>query len=268
MKIKFNYNLFGTKNAKSRNITADGTLLHKKLSFAATEAYKLLRTNLMFALPDENKCRVIGVTSSLRGEGKSTTAINLSYALSETGKRVLIIDADLRLPSIAKKLEISKSPGLSNALVGIATTEQVIRGSGVLDNWHILPSGDIPPNPTELLGSAQMKAFIDSVKKNYDFIIVDLPPVNIVSDALVASHVLDGMIVVVRENYSARRILDNCTRLLSLSNVKVLGFVMTVVGEEDGTYGRYKRNKYYYKSYKGYERSTPAKKLEDKTEKK
>lgn len=268
MRIRLNRNAFGAKNSANNNIVADGTLLHKKLSFAATEAYKLLRTNLMFALPDEGKCRVIGVTSSLRGEGKSTTAINLSYALSETGKRVLLIDADLRLPSIAKKLDIDRSPGLSNVLVGITEARKTVKNSGVLDNWNILTAGDIPPNPTELLGSAQMKEFIDSIKGEYDFIIVDLPPVNIVSDSLAASPVLDGIIVVVRENYSTRSALNSCTRSLSLSKVKILGFVMTVVGDDDGSYGRYKRNKYYYKSYKGYEKSKPSKKLDNETEKK
>ena len=255
MKVRFN--LF--RRSSGNNAVADGMLLHKKLSFAATEAYKLLRTNLMFALPDEKTCRVIGVTSSLRGEGKSTTSVNLSYALAETGKRVLLIDADLRLPSVAKKLDIEKSPGLSHVIVGVCEASGAIRKSDVLDNWFVLPSGYIPPNPTELLGSSQMNSFIEEAKKDYDFIIVDLPPVNIVSDALVASPFLDGMVVVVRENYSARRALNNCTRLLSLANVKLLGFVMTVVDGDSFGYGKYKRNR-YYKSYRSYEKSQSHKK--------
>ena len=250
MNIKFNF-----RRPINKVDSAEGMLLHKKLSFAATEAYKLLRTNLMFTLPDEKQCRVIGVTSSIRGEGKSTTAINLSYALAETGKRVLVVDSDLRLPSVAKKLGMERSPGLSNLLVGISAAERAIRPSGVLPNWSILPAGDIPPNPTELIASSRMKSVFESLKQHYDFIIVDLPPVNIVSDALVASHILDGMIVVVRENYSTRRTLNNCTRLLALSNVKVLGFVTTVAGDVDAMYGKYKKNK-YYKSYRGYEKSS------------
>ena len=96
--------IFGKR--KEQQPVNNNTMMHKKLSFAATEAYKLLRTNLMFTIPGDKKCRVIGITSATRGEGKSTTAINLSYVLAEAGKRTLIIDADLRLPTIAKKLDI------------------------------------------------------------------------------------------------------------------------------------------------------------------
>ena len=194
--------------------TDANTLMHKRLSFAATEAYKLLRTNLMFTLPDENKCRVIGVTSAIRGEGKSTTAVNLSYTLSETGKRVLLIDADLRLPTVAKKLEINGTPGLSNVLAGTVREDEATWTSEDLANWVILPSGDIPPNPTEMLASSQMRDLIERLKDSYDFIVIDLPPVNIVSDALVASSILDGIIVVVRQNYSGRRELATCMRQL------------------------------------------------------
>ena len=233
------------------------TMLHKKLNFAATEAYKLLRTNLMFTLPDEKKCRVVGVTSSSRGEGKSTTAINLSYTLAETGKRVLLIDADLRLPSVAKKLDIKSSPGLSNVLAGAESEETVVSISDEQENWVILPSGDIPPNPTEMLSSSQMKQLVERLSASYDFIVIDLPPVNIVSDALVISSVLDGMIVVVRENYSGRRELQSCMRQLKLSGVKILGFVMNTVSDGSSPYGKYKYYKRYGHGYGDYSAETP-----------
>lgn len=236
-----------SKNTVTKN---ENGMLHNKLSFAATEAYKLLRTNLMFTLPDEQKCRVVGITSSLRGEGKSTTAINLSYTLAETGKKVLLIDADLRLPSVAKKIEIKSTPGLSNIIAGNADIKDSVRESGKLDSWYILPSGDVPPNPTEMLGSAQMKKIIEELREQYDFIVVDLPPVNIVSDAVVISPLLDGMLVVVRENYSERRELSQCIKQLELSSVKVLGFVMNQSNSDDTLYGRYKRSRYYKKLYK------------------
>ena len=241
-------------NSKKQNVNEiDGkTLLTQKLSFAATEAYKLLRTNLMFTLPDEQKCRIVGITSSARGEGKSTTAINLSYTLAETGKKVLLLDIDLRLPSIAKKLEIKSAPGLTNVLAGTADISSSICKAEQFKNWDILPSGDVPPNPTELLGSSQMRTLIEKVSPNYDFIIVDLPPVNIVSDALVVSPLLDGMIIVVRENFAEHRELKNCKRLLDMANVNVLGFVINVAAEDKSSYGKYKRQRYYRKYYKSY----------------
>ena len=234
----------------------NSTMLHKKLSFSATEAYKLLRTNLLFALHDDAKCQIVGVTSSMRGEGKSTTAINLSYTLAEMGKRVLLIDADLRLPSVAKKLELQATPGLSNLIVGNVKPQAAVRQSEVLENWHILPAGDIPPNPTEMLGSTQMERLLKGFSETYEYIIIDLPPVNIVSDALVISPQTDGMIVVVREDYSERRALNMCTRQLTLSNVKILGFVMNVSREDSTSYGRYKRYKYYKYSSRYYKYSS------------
>lgn len=237
-------------------------MLHNKLGFVATEAYKLLRTNLLFTLPGEQKCKVVGVTSSLRGEGKSTTAINLSYAIAETGKKVLLIDADLRLPSVAKKIEIHSTPGLSNLIVANAEKSEALRGYEKLESWTILPAGDVPPNPTEMLGSAQMKKLMDELKNDYDYIIVDLPPVNIVSDAMVISPLLDGMLVVVRENYSERRELSQCIKQLELSGVKLLGIVMNQSNSDNTIYGRYKRSRYYKKLYKyhkssGYYKKSP-----------
>ena len=234
--------------------TQSETLLHKKLSFAATEAYKLLRTNLSFTLPESDKnCRVIGVISSIRGEGKSTTSINLSYALAETGKRVLLIDADLRLPSVAKRLDVRQIPGLSDILVGSSNASEAIIHSPVLENWHVLSSGSIPPNPTEMLGSSHMARLIEKISENYDFIILDLPPVNIVPDALIVSPFVDGMILVTRENYLERRELNKCIRQLELSDVKVLGFVMNATKEDKPAYRRYKHGKYYkYSNYRNY----------------
>ena len=226
------------------------TMLHKELSFAATEAYKLLRTNLMFTLPDEKKCRVVGITSSGRGDGKSTTAINLSYTLAETGKRVIIIDADLRLPTAAEKLGIKATPGLSNVLAGAEREDDVVRSIGELENWFVLPSGDIPPNPTEMLASTQMHALVERLSESYDYIIIDLPPVNIVSDALVVSSMLDGIIVVVREGHSGRRELALCMRQLDLAGVKVLGFVVNNAGDGTSPYRKYK----YYKRYGKYDK--------------
>lgn len=215
--------------------------LHTKLSFTAAEAYKLLRTNLLFAIPGGKKCKVVGVTSSTRGEGKSTTSINLAYTLAEAGKKVLLVDADMRLPSIAKKMGLKGSPGLSNILVGMGSEQIPIFKTGVLDNWFWLPAGDIPPNPSELIGSQYMRELIEALSESFDIIVLDLPPVAPISDALAVSPYLDGMLIVVREDYTNKKDLSYCIRQLKLSGARVLGFVMTYSKEEKKTYGKYKK---------------------------
>ena len=221
--------------------------LHRNLSFTATEQYKLLRANLEFTLPQDEKCHVVGVTSSTRGEGKSTTAINLSYVLAEKGSRVLLIDGDLRIPSVAKKMGIASTPGLTNLLIKKASNVDIFK-TDVLDTWYVLPAGDIPPNPSELLGSARMEELLASLKQKFDYIVVDLPPVNLVSDAVAISKFISGMIVVIREEYTEKKELTHCMRQLSLSNVNVLGCVMNETDSGRSYYGKYKKYSYYYQS--------------------
>lgn len=223
--------------------------LHKNLSFTAAEAYKLLRTNVLFALPgeDEKKCRIIGVTSSVRGEGKSTTSINLAYVLGEMGKKVLLIEGDMRLPSFSVKMDIRNSPGLSNVLVASGSEAGItLHPSGVFPNWKIVTAGDLPPNPSELLGSKRMRSVLKVLSGEFDFIVVDLPPVNVVSDALVLSPLMDGYVVVVKENYTDRKELRTCIRQLNMANAKILGILMTGVKENKKRYGKYQ--KYYQTS--------------------
>lgn len=218
--------------------------LHKNLEFTAIEQYKLIRTNLDFTLPEDEKCPVIGVTSSMRGEGKSTTAINLAYVFAEKGSKVLLIDADLRIPSIAKKLEIESTPGLADLLRGKGAQVSELKPH-LFSNWFVLPSGDIPPNPSELLGSSRMENVLSRLKEVFDYIIVDLPPVNIVSDAISISGLISGMIVVIREEYTEKKELERCFRQLNLSNVNILGCVMNESRSEGASYGKYKKGRYY-----------------------
>ena len=215
------------------------TMLGDRLSFAAAEAYKLLRTNLMFALPDTRRCRVIGVTSAMRSEGKSTTSINLAYTLAETGKRILLVEADMRLPNIARRLALDAAPGLSNRLAGMCRTEDVIQSTTLLENLKVIAAGDIPPNPAELLGSELMSGVVEELSDEFDFIIFDLPPVNAVADGLIISKLIQGMIVVVRQNYADRQALAGAMRQLEYLQTKILGFVMTHGEAGGGKYGKY-----------------------------
>lgn len=223
-------------------------LLGNHLNFAASEAYKLLRTNLMFALPDNKECRIIGITSALQGEGKSTTSVNLAYTIAQTGERVLLIEADMRLPNVAQRLALRPTLGLSDLLAGFCTQAEAIQESGMMDNFRIIAAGSIPPNPMELLGSEQMTQQLAELKKEFDFIIFDLPPVNAVADGLVISRLVQGMVVVVRQDYGDRRSLSVAVRRLQYLNVKILGFVMTYSRTEKKSY-KYHKYGYGYGEY-------------------
>lgn len=241
------------KNKKSGFFSNENSqkTLHKNLEFTATEQYKLLRANLSFTLPEDKECPIVGVTSAMRGEGKSTTAVNLSYVLAESGKKVLLIDGDLRIPSIAKKMRIDGNVGLTDLLRGGESVQMNNFKSLYYNNWYIMPAGPLPPNPSELLGSKRMENVLKTLSSNFDFIVLDLPPVNIVSDALTVSKYIDGMIVVVREDYTEKKELETCFRQLKLSDVNVLGCVINESKNGKGYYSKY-RYKRYYKYYKTY----------------
>lgn len=240
------------KKKRSKSRFFEETLLCNEMHFDAKEAYKLLRTNVIFTLPDK-KCRKIGITSANRGEGKSTVAINLAYTISATNSKVLLIDLDLRLPSINKKLKTEYKYGIVDYLAGDATEEQIIykTNSG---KWDIIFSGSIPPTPAEIIGSSKMKKYISQLEEKYDFIIIDLPPVNVVSDASVAKDITDGFILVVRENYSDKRSLSDCLRQLDFLNTNILGYVLvdSLGGNTPYSKRYYKYGKYYKKYGYGY----------------
>lgn len=241
------------KTSKRRRMytSLDSNLpLHENLGFAAMEQYKLLRTNLSFVLPEDVECPVIGVTSSVRGEGKSTTSVNLAYVLAADGKRVLLVDGDMRLPSIAKKMDIQSTPGLTNLLVTYDVDDLEQYRSKVLDNWYILPSGPLPPNPSELLGSSKMQKLLKMLREKFDYIILDLPPVSVVSDALAVSRVVSGMILVVREDYTDKKELETCVRQMDLANIKVIGCVWNESKNVGVRYRRYS-GAYRYGYYGG-----------------
>ncbi|MBQ5356153.1 MAG: CpsD/CapB family tyrosine-protein kinase [Clostridia bacterium] len=233
---------------KKQNLRLDraGTI-GKDMNFAAMEAYKRLRTNLMFSFSGDEACHVVGVTSSLRGEGKSTTSMNLAYTIAETGKRVLIIDADMRLPQVHEILGIKQSPGLSNVLVGESNGANIIQASGIHTGLHVITAGDISPNPTELLASRRLANMIEALKPRYDYIVVDLPPVDAVADALIVSALTSGMVIVVRQNYVDKSVLANTVRQLRYHKANILGFVENYADEEKTFYKKYYKKDGYYR---------------------
>jgi len=240
--------LFRKKHKTKTEVWNQKTMFGPNMSFAVTEAYKLLRTNLMFSFSDEGRGHVIGVTSAIQDEGKSSSACNTAYALSEAGKKVLLLEGDLRRPSIPSKLGVTRIPGLTNLLVSRWDYKELVQHCAAAPKLDIIASGDIPPNPSELLASNRMEQLIKELTRDYDYIVVDLPPVTVVSDAVAVSKVLDGVVVVVRGEVSDRKMLAEAIRLLKLVNVRILGFVYRDSAAGSRRYSSYKkkyRSKYY-----------------------
>lgn len=246
--------LFKRKESQVTEEWDYATMFGPGMNFAVAEAYKLLRTNIMFSFPEEGQCHILGVTSSVLGEGKSTTCCNIAYSLTQAGKRVLLLEADLRRPSIATKLGLERKPGLTNLLVTRGDYREAIQNCAEASRLDILVSGSIPPNPSELLGSKRMARLMETIAQDYDYIVVDLPPVTAVSDAIAMSKLLDGVVMVVRSGVVDRKTLAEAMRQMQMVNVRILGFVYrdseNVSGRYGGRYGGKYGGKYGKKYYK------------------
>ena len=243
MRMKKKKKLFTRKGLLKANDSRsqEKSLIGDKLPFSAAEAYKLLRTNLDFSVAESKRCKIYGFISALPGEGKTTTAINTAYTIGETGQHVLLIEADLRLPSISKKINVPVKPGLSNYLVGNKDLASMIFPSKIHSNLDIMPAGDLPPNPAELLDSKGMKELLERLSDVYDTIIIDLPPIGVVTDGLILTKMVDGMVLVVKEDYCDKKALDDTIRKLQFADAKILGFVMNGAGSQGSKYGNYSK---------------------------
>ncbi len=241
-----------SRSASVNQLAADRRcILTPKSDFYIREAYKTLRTNTTFALAGEDGCKVILVTSSLQGEGKSITALNLAISFAEAENRVLLIDCDLRRPKLARLLRKSAPAGLSNVLLNPKLLPEALMFSGI-ERLDLILSGDIPPNPSELLGSARMTELLRRLREHYDYILLDTPPVNLVTDAVVLARRSDGVLFVVRANKSERGAVSYAVEQLGYAQAKILGFVLDDVpgGGSGYGYGKYKYKKYgQYRRY-------------------
>ena len=236
-------------SSKSTETISSNLLLSENSPFSVKEAYKTLRTNVTFSLPGSG-CKCIGVTSAVRGEGKSTIAINLAISLAQLNKRVVLIDCDLRLPTILSKLNIKGQEGLSNYLSGMIDCIPILRFKN--RNIDIIPSGMIPPDATALIDSEEMQKMLQKLRDSYEYIIFDFPPINIVSDAVLLSGEIDGYLMVIRDGFSRVQQLTEAFRQLRLADAKIIGFVYNGKGEEKKYYK--KNSKYYGKYYHYYEK--------------
>lgn len=229
------------KNQEQQNfMNSRRQILSKSSSFSVQEAYKTLRTNVRFFLRSKG-CKRISITSASAGEGKSITLLNLAISMAEDGQKVLLIDADMRRPALARLLVEKAAPGLSNVLAGLVGIDEAVR-KDLYPNLDVLFSGDVPPNPSELLGSDKMREIIQSMSEHYDYILVDTPPINLVSDASIVTHLLDGVLLLVRQGHSKKENVKRAVENLELTGIKPLGFVLNGVNLNAGKrygYGYY-----------------------------
>ncbi|MTE23291.1 polysaccharide biosynthesis tyrosine autokinase [Microbacterium sp. ZXX196] len=205
-----------------------------------SEAFRALRTNLQFLdLESESTGHSFVVTSSVPGEGKSTSAVNLAIALADAGKRVMIVDADLRKPRVAEYFGIEGGVGLTDVLIGRAELQDVLQKWGKR-SLYVLPSGKVPPNPSELLGSSRMRALVEMLMNDLDVIILDAPPLLPVTDAAVLAKFTSGAMVVVAAGSTKRDQVQGALDVLETVHAQVAGIVVTKVpltGPDAGDYG-------------------------------
>ena len=211
-------------------------IVEKQPKSVAAEAYRVLRTNIQYSSFDKEIKKIL-VTSSEPGEGKSTTAGNLALAYSQDEKKTLIIDCDLRKPSLHKKFRISNNVGLSDVVLDNSKISKSI--VKYTDNLHILPSGKVPPNPSEMLGSKSMERLLNELSEIYDVVILDTPPVHAVTDAQILSTKVDGTILVVRAEKTKKESVIDGKKALEKVGANILG---TVFNGGESSKGKY----YYY----------------------
>ena len=237
----------GTASSKNNAKIDTVKVLQNDTPFFIKEAYKALRTNIIFSLPTD-ECKKIAITSSLAGEGKSTNCLNLAISFAQMGTKTLIIDSDLRRPNVAKLLDEKASPGLSNVLVGLSSLKDAINHTKY-ENLDAIFAGDIPPNPTELLISNKMSEILDALSADYDYIFIDCPPVNVVTDASIISKYVSGMILVVRQGETAKDEVLDAKKQLDLAGAKLIGTILNDASEVNARYGYHKKKYYKYLSF-------------------
>ncbi|MCX6545013.1 MAG: polysaccharide biosynthesis tyrosine autokinase [Acidobacteria bacterium] len=224
---------------KKEMVIAGSPFLHDGVPTSFTEAFRAIRTNVLFSTAEAGS-RSMVITSTQPGEGKTTVAANLAMTLAQTGQRVLLVDADMRKSRHHDIFKIPTNPGLSSILVGVAKPGEAVVKTAMPSLW-VLPAGPHPPNPSELLGSARFKDLLASFQQNFDWVILDAPPVMAVTDASVVAHLTNGVVFIVGCEQVSRYMVGTALEQLRASKATIMGFVLNRVNLQ--------RNPYYYSHY-------------------
>ncbi|MCP4411456.1 MAG: polysaccharide biosynthesis tyrosine autokinase [Gammaproteobacteria bacterium] len=228
----------GTKVSPSDLIT------HELPKSVIAEAFRSVRTGVMFSLIDKPS-KLIMVTSAVQGEGKTFIASNLAYSVAQTGKKTLLVDTDLRKPRLNEVFKVERKPGLSNHLIGVDNFDSIVKATSTPD-LSIITCGIIPPNPSEILESTSLEKFCDTVRDKFDIVIFDTPPAMTVTDAVVLSKNMDGVILTIKSGSTAKNTVKRCISKLTSSKCEVLGAIINYVDIVKGGY-YYHYYAHYYK---------------------
>ncbi|MCC8015479.1 MAG: CpsD/CapB family tyrosine-protein kinase [Eubacterium sp.] len=227
--IRFNRN--NKKNEKGlKQQTFRGTVLNTNPPFNVVEAYKSLRYNIRFVLSTKNKNSFV-ISSPYQGDGKSTVLANTAISIAQANERVLLIDMDLRRPSVHRLFKIKNKLGVSNIIGDKQKLDQVIH-KDVIPNLDILTAGTLPPNPSEMVSSAKTKEIVEWAEANYDYVLIDAPPVNVVSDALSLADLTAGVVLVVRAGTTHREDLQRAVENVQFTNSELLGVILNTADPE------------------------------------
>lgn len=237
------------KKNESLHITDPAKLLKGNSSFAIKEAYNAIRTNLMFTQHGD-KCPIFVITSPTANNGKTINSANLAISFAQMGKKTLIIDSDMRNPSLHKLFGLSSKNGLSEILAGL--TDNISVSKTDIENLSVLTAGKIPPNPAELLASERMDKLLDFVREHYDCVFIDTPPVNLVTDATVFAQKTTGYILIIKTDTTKLPELKVTVNTLETLNSSILGFIINDINSNKKRYYSYytKYSKYYAYNYK------------------
>lgn len=243
------------KKNKKKDVIEKTLLINEKTNFNIIESYKSIRANINFAFTNKG-CKKIMMCSSYSSEGKTTTCINLAITIAQTGSQVLLIDCDLRKPKIHDYLDIENDEGLTNFLSNMAELEDVVKTTKI-DNLSVITSGTIPPNPAELLMSSKFEQILKIASQITDYIIIDTPPLCVVSDALPISKQCDGVILIVKHLQSKHPLIQEALEKLNFAGANIAGIILNSV--------KISTNKKYYSKYnKYYQKEEYRDKEEDK----